>query len=141
MKRKMKKTKIVATISDKHCDVDFIGRLYRAGMDVIRLNTAFQSMEGALKIIGSARKVSEDIAVLIDTKGPEIRTNTVRDKIRLTGGETISVKGGKGKEGSRDCIYVSHDGFVDDVPVHSHILIDDGSLNLYVTEKKNDPHL
>ncbi len=138
MKRKMKKTKIVATISDKHCNVGFIGRLYRAGMDVIRLNTAFQSMEGALKIIADARKVSEDIAVLIDTKGPEIRTNAVRDKVRLTGGETIAVKGEKGKEGSRDCIYVSHEGFVDDVPAHSHILIDDGLLNLLVKEKKNN---
>lgn len=137
MKRKIKKTKIVATISDKHCDADFIGRLYRAGMDVIRLNTAFQSMEGSLKIIKYAREISEDIAILIDTKGPEIRTNAVREKIRLTAGETVSLKGEKGKEGSRDCIYVSHNGFVDDVPVHSHILVDDGSIDLYVKEKKN----
>jgi len=129
MKRKMKKTKIVATISDKRCDVEFIGRLYRSGMDVIRLNTAFQSMEGALKVIRNAREVSEDIAVLIDTKGPEIRTNPVRDVVNVASGEAITIQGNPEKEGSRECI-------VEDVPVHSHIFIDDGSLDLYVKEKK-----
>jgi pyruvate kinase len=129
MKRKMKKTKIVATISDKRCDVEFIGRLYRSGMDVIRLNTAFQSMEGAFKVIRNAREVSEDIAVLIDTKGPEIRTNPVRDVVNVASGEAITIQGNPEKEGSRECI-------VEDVPVHSHIFIDDGSLDLYVKEKK-----
>ena len=41
----MKKTKIVATISDKRCEVEFLEKLYRAGMNVVRLNTAHQDME------------------------------------------------------------------------------------------------
>ena len=45
----MKKTKIVATISDKRCDVDFLQNLYRAGMNVVRLNTAHQNIEQAKK--------------------------------------------------------------------------------------------
>ena len=44
----MKKTKIVATISDKRCEVEFLEKLYRAGMNVVRLNTAHQDMEQAL---------------------------------------------------------------------------------------------
>jgi len=70
-----KKTKIIATISDKKCDVDFLRELYKSGMDVVRLNTAHQSHDDALKVIKNVREVSDKIAILVDTKGPEIRTN------------------------------------------------------------------
>ena len=46
----MKKTKIVATISDKTCTPEFIKSLYDEGMNVVRLNTAHQTKEGALKV-------------------------------------------------------------------------------------------
>ena len=72
----MKRTKIVATISDKRCDVDFLKSLYDAGMNVVRLNTAHQTFPDTLKVIENVRKVSENIALLIDTKGPEIRCNS-----------------------------------------------------------------
>ena len=52
----MKKTKIVATISDKRCEVEFLEKLYRAGMNVVRLNTAHQDMEQALKVVENVRK-------------------------------------------------------------------------------------
>ena len=68
-----KKTKIVATISDNHCDPKFIQELFDNGMNVVRINTAHATIEGATKIIESVRKVSDRIAILIDTKGPEIR--------------------------------------------------------------------
>ena len=45
-----KKTKIVATISDKKCDVEFLRKLYDAGMDVVRINTAHQSPEDSIKV-------------------------------------------------------------------------------------------
>lgn len=48
-----KRTKIVATISDKKCDPDFISELYKAGMDVVRINSAHLDIEGALKIVGN----------------------------------------------------------------------------------------
>ena len=46
----LKHTKIVATISDKRCDVDFINSLYKAGMNVVRLNTAHLTAEGLSRI-------------------------------------------------------------------------------------------
>ena len=46
-----KHTKIVATVSDKRCEVDFIKSLYKAGMNVIRLNTAHLDFDGVTKII------------------------------------------------------------------------------------------
>ena len=68
-----KKTKIVATISTLNCSVDFIQGLYKAGMNVVRLNTAHMSHEDALVVINNTRKISGKIGILLDTKGPEIR--------------------------------------------------------------------
>ncbi len=53
-----KKTKIVATISDLHCDIDFIKQLYDNGMNVVRLNTAHQNLEASMKVINNVRAVS-----------------------------------------------------------------------------------
>ena len=64
----MKHTKIVATISDKRCDVEFIRQLFDAGMNVVRLNTAHISTESAIVMIKNVREVSDSIAILVDTK-------------------------------------------------------------------------
>ena len=53
-----KKTKIVATVSDARCGVDFIQQLYDAGMNVVRLNTAHQGPEGMRRVINNVREVS-----------------------------------------------------------------------------------
>ena len=76
-----KKTKIVATISDRQCDIPFLTALFQAGMDVVRINTAHQSPEGSEKVIRNVRAVSDHIAVMVDTKGPEIRTTGVSERI------------------------------------------------------------
>ena len=81
-----KRTKIVATISDKNCETDFIKELYEAGMDVVRINSAHLDIEGALKIIKNP-EVSDKIAILIDTKGPEIRTTICDSPIQLKKGQ------------------------------------------------------
>ena len=70
----LKKTKIVASISDLRCDVDFIRDLFNAGMNVVRMNTAHASREGFEKLINNVREVSNRIGILMDTKGPEVRT-------------------------------------------------------------------
>ena len=70
----MKQTKIVASVSDRHCDVDFIRQLYNEGVNVIRMNTAHASEEGIINIIRNVREVSRHIGILIDTNGPEVCT-------------------------------------------------------------------
>ena len=70
---KQKKTKIICTISDLKCDVDFLKSLYENGMNVVRINSAHATLEGAQKIVDNVRKVSDKIGILIDTKGPEVR--------------------------------------------------------------------
>src|SRR5690606_15341535 len=133
-----KKTKIVATISDKKCDVDLIRQMYEAGMDVVRLNTAHQTHEDTLKVIRNVRAVSDKIALLLDTKGPEIRTTKSDGDIPIKCNDIIAIKGDANAITTPECIYVSYPDFVNDVPVGSAILIDDGFLELRAIDKKGD---
>jgi pyruvate kinase len=133
-----KKTKIVATLSAKIGSVEFIKKLHHAGMDIVRLNTAFQSPEEARKIIQNVREVSDRLAIMIDTKGPEVRTTMTSEEIFISKDDLINIQGNPDKLSTRSCVYVSYDGFAGEVPVHSHILIDDGPLELLVQDKKEN---
>ena len=72
-----KNTKIICTISDIKCEVDFIRELYKNGMNVARINSAHATVEGAQRIVDNIRAVSDRIAILVDTKGPEVRLNAM----------------------------------------------------------------
>jgi pyruvate kinase len=133
----MKYTKIVATISDKRCEVEFIKQLHDAGMNVARLNTAHISTESALAMINNVRAVSDSIGILVDTKGPEIRTRNISEPINVKEGDIIKIKGGDGQS-DRKTFYVSYAQIHRDVPVGNLILIDDGDLALEVIEKTED---
>jgi len=130
-----KRTKIVATISDKNCEPGFIKQLYEAGMDAVRINSAHLSIEGALKIIKNTREVSDKIAIVLDTKGPEIRTTVCNDPIHLKKGNRINIIGDPEKMSSEEAIYVSYKSFSSDIPLDSVILIDDGEFELKVVKK------
>jgi pyruvate kinase len=133
-----KRTKIVATISDKRCDSGFIRELYREGMDVIRINSAHLNIEGALSIIKNAREVSDKIAILLDTKGPEIRTTICDAPIQLKKGSTILIAGDPGEKSSYEVINVTYKAFVSEVPEGSVILFDDGDLELRAVRRNGD---
>jgi len=133
-----KRTKIVATISDKRCDPDFIRELYQEGMDVIRINSAHLNIEGALMIIRNAREVSDKIAILLDTKGPEIRTTICDAPVQLKKGSAILIAGNPGEKTTDRIINVSYTAFVSDVPEGSSVLIDDGDLELRVVKRNGD---
>ena len=130
-----KRTKIVATISDKNCEPGFIKELYEAGMDVVRINSAHLNIDGALKIIRNVREVSDKIALLIDTKGPEIRTTICDSPIQLIKGSRIRIIGDPSKKTTNNAIYVSYPSFSSDIPLGSLILIDDGELELKALSK------
>ncbi len=135
----MKKlTKIVATVSDLRCDEEFIRGLYKAGMNVVRCNTAHMDFEGIGRIIKNTRAVSDKIATLVDTKGPEIRTTKCENPIELTAGDKIIFKGDPSTMSTNKCICVSYEGFVSDLSVGNQILIDDGEISMTVLEKHAD---
>ena len=135
-----KKTKIICTVSDNNCDVDFLRSLYENGMDVVRLNSAHASIEGAQKVVDNVRAVSDKIAILIDTKGPEIRLTPMDSTAGfvLKQGERISFMDSTEGLCSHAGLYTNCKSFVKDIPEGAHILIDDGSADLLVVEKQND---
>ena len=134
----MKRTKIVATISDKRCDVDFLQELYQAGMDVVRLNTAHQTLDDAMKVIRNVRAVSENIPLLIDTIGPEVRSKQVTVPIEVDKGEVIYITGKEEVVSDEKLLHVSYENFTQDIKIGDKILVDDGDMEFIVQGKYED---
>ena len=133
----MKRTKIVATISDKRCEIGFLRELYEAGMNVVRVNTAHQTRDEAMKVVRNVRAVSDQIALLIDTKGPEVRTCDIVVPVRVGKGEIIFMTGDRTLVAEK-LIHVSYEHFVCDVQIGDKILVDDGDVELIVRDKKEN---
>ena len=133
----MKKTKIVATIGPASQDPEIFEQLIKAGMDVMRMNFSHGDHEEQLAKIKTLRKLNEklgtNVAFLLDTKGPEIRTGVFADDDKHT-----FLKGNKvtlttrDVEGDDNIIPVTYKDLVKDVEVGSHILIDDGLVDVVV---------
>ncbi len=132
-----KKTKIVATISDQRCDIDFLKALYETGMNVVRLNTAHMSMEGAKNIINNVRAVSKKIGILIDTKGPEIRLTAMENSsgFDISAGTIIKLSGDSKKLCTPTILYTNYSDIVHEVPVGAKIVVDDGEMAFTVVDK------
>ena len=130
----MKQTKIVCSISDRRCEVDFLRKLFFAGMNVVRMNTAHASADGIRQIVRNTRAVSPKLALLIDTKGPEMRTTGCDNPIDYKVGEVVKIIGNPNADTTHDVINVSYPNFAIDVKVGNHILFDDGVLDMLVTE-------
>ncbi len=122
------------------CDHSFIRGLYERGMNIVRINTAHSSFEGAQMIVDTVRNISDEIDILIDTKGPEIRlTDTdIPDGIRVKEGETVEFRNNAGFNSSHKHLNTNCETFVNDVPVGASILIDDGTIGFLVTDKDSD---
>ena len=131
-----KRTKIVATLSDKRCDTAFIKELYEAGMDVIRINSAHCNVDFVPLVIKNAREVSDKIAVLLDTKGPEVRSTICDQPIKLIKGMNIEIVGDPEKKSTDKTIYVTYPSFASDVPEGSEVLFDDGEISLKVIRRR-----
>ena len=130
----MKQTKIVCSISDFRCDVEFLRKLFFEGMNVVRMNTAHATKEGMTQVIKNVRAVSPHIGILIDTKGPEVRSTTVKEPISYKTGDVVKIFGRPEMESTHDIVNVSYKDFCRDVHEGDHILFDDGALDMLVME-------
>ncbi|MCR5299238.1 MAG: pyruvate kinase [Paludibacteraceae bacterium] len=132
-----KLTKIIATISDLRCDTEFIRGLYKAGMNVVRMNTAHMDDEGFLRVIRNTREVSNRIAILVDTKGPEIRTTktSTGEALHLEAGNRVKIVGKPDQLTTPECVAVTYTNIAHDLSVGDDILFDDGEIDLKVVEK------
>lgn len=130
----MKQTKIVCSISDFRCDVEFLRKLFFEGMNVVRMNTAHATKEGMTQVIKNVRAVSPHIGILIDTKGPEVRSTTMKEPISYKTGDVVKIFGRPEMETTHDIVNVSYKDFCRDVHEGDHILFDDGALDMLVME-------
>lgn len=132
----MRKTKIVCTIGPASESVEKLVELINAGMNVARLNFShgdFNEHGVRIKNIRKAAQITgKNIAILLDTKGPEIRTHTMENgAIELIAGSEIIVSM-KEVIGTTEKISVTYPGLINDVQVGSTILLDDGLIGLEV---------
>ncbi len=136
----MKKTKIVCTIGPKTESVEKLTELVNAGMNVMRLNFSHGDFNEHGTRIANFRQVMETtgqpLAILLDTKGPEIRT------IKLEGGQDVDLEAGQtftfttdaSVVGNKDIVAVTYPGFAADLSVGNTILVDDGLIEMEVTK-------
>ncbi|WP_404355754.1 pyruvate kinase [Cytobacillus firmus] len=134
----MRKTKIVCTIGPASESVEKLTQLIEAGMNVARLNFSHGDFEEHGQRIQNIREASaktgKTVAILLDTKGPEIRTNNMAGgAIELSAGENIIISMNE-VEGTADKFSVTYPGLIEDVGTGSKILLDDGLIGLEVTK-------
>ena len=103
-------------------------------MNVVRMNTAHATIEGMKEIIKNARAVSSHLALLIDTKGPEVRTTNVTEPLVYKTGEIVKIFCRPDVDTTHDIINVSYVDIARDLKVGNDILIDDGALDLRVID-------
>ncbi|AUS08228.1 pyruvate kinase [Laceyella sacchari] len=132
----LRKTKIVCTIGPASEDVATLKELISNGMNVARLNFSHGSYEEHGKRIENIRQAAAElgqtVAILLDTKGPEIRTGELKDpSVELIAGEQIILTTEQ-IEGDAKRISISYAGLAADVHPGSIILIDDGLIGLRV---------
>lgn len=134
----MRKTKIVCTIGPASESLEKLKQLITAGMNVARLNFSHGDYEehGAriTNIRQAATELNKTVAILLDTKGPEIRTGKLAvEPIELVQDEFITLTTEE-ILGDKDRISVTYKELPSDVQVGSTILIDDGLIGLTVVE-------
>lgn len=139
----MKKTKIVCTMGPGTNDPEIVRQLIRNGMDIARFNFSHGSHGEQKERMDMIKKLRDEekvpVAILLDTKGPEIRTGVLKggQKVTLEAGEEFILTT-REIEGDNKKVSITYDGLVEDVQVGSTILIDDGLIGLEVTKKKSD---
>ncbi|MDU4698537.1 MULTISPECIES: pyruvate kinase [Paenibacillus] len=134
----MRKTKIVCTIGPSSESLENIKKLIMAGMNVARLNFShgdFEEHGNRIKTIRQASaELGKSIAILLDTKGPEIRTGKLKEEpIELVQDEFITLTTEE-ILGDKERISITYKELPGDVEVGSTILIDDGLIGLTVVE-------
>ncbi|PHK50935.1 pyruvate kinase [Staphylococcus edaphicus] len=132
----MRKTKIVCTIGPASESEAMLEKLIKAGMNVARLNFSHGDHAEHKARIDTIRKVSKrlgkTVAILLDTKGPEIRTHNMKDGlIELEKGSEVIVSMNE-VEGTPEKFSVTYENLINDVNEGSYILLDDGLIELQV---------
>ena len=139
----MRKTKIICTLGPAVDDDIMITKLIQAGMDCARLNFSHGTHEEQKARIDRVRRICHEIdmpvAILLDTKGPEIRVQTFENgSVMLEKGQTFTLDTNKDVPGDNTRVSLTYDKLSKYVSEGSTILIDDGKIGLKVIKTTGD---
>ncbi|HHJ34386.1 MAG TPA: pyruvate kinase [Gammaproteobacteria bacterium] len=140
----MRRTKIVATLGPGSSSTEIILEMIRAGVDVFRLNFSHGSHEEQKHRVDLIRECSEAsgriVGILADLQGPKIRTHKFKDgRVQLIRGETFILDAALGKdEGTEERVGLTYKALPEDVKKGDVLLLDDGRVELEVTEVIGD---
>ncbi len=135
----MKKTKIICTMGPNTNDRSMMKKLAENGMDIARFNFSHgdhEEQKMRMDMLKSIREeIGKPIAILLDTKGPEIRTGLLKNggKVELVEGNSFTLTAQE-IEGDEKKVFITYEGLYEDVEIGSRILIDDGLIELEVTK-------
>ncbi|KAG2320520.1 hypothetical protein Bca4012_056438 [Brassica carinata] len=137
-----RKTKIVCTIGPSSSSREMIWKLAEAGMNVARLNMSHGDHASHQITIDLVKEynslfVDKAIAIMLDTKGPEVRSGDVPQPIFLEEGQEFNFTIKRGVS-MKDTVSVNYDDFVNDVEVGDILLVDGGMMSLAVKSKTSD---
>ncbi|MCH9613917.1 MAG: Pyruvate kinase [Chlamydiia bacterium] len=136
------RTKIICTIGPAVSDEKMLLKLIDAGMNVARVNFSHGSHETHKKTIDKIKKARKEkdvpLAIMLDTKGPEVRLGSIRDDqfVVKKGDRLLLCK--EQKEGDSSAVSLNPPCVVDDIDVGMQLLIDDGYIMSKVEEKTKD---
>ena len=140
----MKKTKVVCTIGPASEQKEMLTKLIGAGMNVMRMNFSHGDHEEQGFRIKNVKALNEEngwnIAIALDTKGPEIRTGYLKDDkpVDLVAGNTIRITMDYSYLGDENKVAISYPGLYNDLQVGNTVLFEDGNINLTVIEKDEE---
>jgi pyruvate kinase len=124
----LKKTKIICTVGPASFSKQIIKKMFQAGMNGVRINTAYGNFAQYHSVIENVREIAH-IPIILDIKGPEIRIRTSQPKV-VSKGDILEI----GFDSEEVCF--NHD-FYDDMVVDDEVYIDNGKIITRVVEKKD----
>jgi pyruvate kinase len=138
------KVKIVCTLGPASLKKDTLGAMIDAGMNVARLNFSHGTHESHLAALRLVRELESEkkqpIAVMLDTKGPEIRTTLLEDdqSVALQQGQTFELRPDDGSRGCSEWVGVTYPALAHECRVGQDVFIDDGTIHLKIKEIRGD---
>lgn len=133
------KTQIIATVGPASRDYETLKSLVTEGVNIFRLNFSHGTHEWYRELFADLKRLDQELGchvpIMLDTKGPEIRTGDVKKPIVLQAGDhlTLTVEPGAYEQDGR--LRVNYEQFASDVEVGDVILLDNGIINLKVLDK------
>ena len=139
--KRLKKTKIIATLGPSTSTFESIENLIKEGVDVLRINFSHSTHKEAEFLIKSIREInhsmSTNIAILADLQGPKLRIGEVDKNTQLSDGDKVLIKTDKGFKGNEKKLYLNYQNLGEDIKKNEKILIDDGKIILKVLNINN----